>query len=200
VSHLPKHDFWDFSLRLYSSDGVPEVCLRLQDALGLDVNIAFFCLWWSNPEAALLDQERFDAIVRPAIEWHNAVVLPTRAARKAVKAELTRLSGDESTGVYRKLLEIEIETEHAEQIILARSAEEQTRTRPRGSEVSSHRAARNIALYRRHLTGGLTAKDCEDLGTLLSIGCRTTQDVALSQLAEWGLCPSRRVEDSQLHT
>ena len=41
------HDnpLWAFSLRHYARPGVKASCLALQDAHGLDVNVALACLW-----------------------------------------------------------------------------------------------------------------------------------------------------------
>ena len=36
---------WDFSLETYRRPGVEEACLKLQDELGADVNMLFYCCW-----------------------------------------------------------------------------------------------------------------------------------------------------------
>ena len=37
--------FWDYSLALYGRPGVEACCLRLQDRLGVDVNLLLLCCW-----------------------------------------------------------------------------------------------------------------------------------------------------------
>ena len=42
---FPEHPFWDFSLSVYSTEGVPAACLVLQDHHQVDVNVILFCCW-----------------------------------------------------------------------------------------------------------------------------------------------------------
>lgn len=189
ASSFPQHAFWDFSLELYAREDVPEICLGLQDTIGVDVNIAFFCLWWSHPESAVLDQDSFDSIIAAAVRWNRDVVLPTRVARRAAKAGAPDLSADERSLLYKTLLGIEIEVEHAEQIMLARAAEGQMGTTARTSQFSSWRAARNLALYRKHLRGPATGPVCTRLGRLISICFEIPDCLAVTQLVDCGFDP-----------
>ena len=45
--------FWRFSLDFYRRPGVPEVCLQLQDAHGVDVNLLLFALWQATERRTL---------------------------------------------------------------------------------------------------------------------------------------------------
>lgn len=37
------HPFWDYSIRVYRTDGVPAACLVLQEMHQIDVNVMLFC-------------------------------------------------------------------------------------------------------------------------------------------------------------
>ncbi|TGQ89103.1 TIGR02444 family protein [Mesorhizobium sp. M8A.F.Ca.ET.208.01.1.1] len=183
MPHVAEKDLWSFSLELYARPGVKERCINLQDALGLDVNIAFFCLWWSDPSATYLDQNAFDAIIAPAVRWHRTVVLPTRAARKASKGGMANLPAGQTGDLYRALLKVEIDTEHAEQTILVGGAVEHTGTLPSGLRVSASRAALNIALYSSHLGRKMDVQDFDDMAAIIALCCGVPPQTALSHLS-----------------
>lgn len=185
-SSFPQHALWDFSLELYAREGVPDICLGLQDAIGLDVNIAFFCLWWSHSDSAVLDQNAFDSIIAEAVRWNRDVVLPIRGARRAAKVTAPDLSANERNVLYKTILGIEIEAEHAEQIMLARAAEGRMGMKSQVSRFSSWRAAQNLALYRKHLKGPTSKRVCTGLVRLISICFEIPDGLATAQLADCG--------------
>jgi len=63
--------FWDFSVRTYRTDGVPDACLSLQNDDGADVNMLLYCLFASASEFSS--------------HWAEHVVAPLRSARTWMK-------------------------------------------------------------------------------------------------------------------
>ena len=63
----PQSAFWDFTLSIYSRDGVSPALIALQDHLDLDVNFLLFCLFAGTHGRALEDGDfaRLDAVAAP---------------------------------------------------------------------------------------------------------------------------------------
>ena len=55
------HPFWDFSLRVYGSDGVPAACIALQERRGIDVNLLLFSAWIGESGRGVLAESDLDA-------------------------------------------------------------------------------------------------------------------------------------------
>lgn len=99
--------FWDFSLAVYRREGVPDLCLDLQDRRGADVNVLLFAGWAGAACGVRLgaaELARLDAAVAP---WREAVVRPLRAVRRRVKGE--------DDGLYARLKAAELEAERLQQ-------------------------------------------------------------------------------------
>lgn len=99
--------FWDFSLTVYRREGVPALCLDLQDRRGADVNVLLFAAWAGADCGVRLsgaELARLDAAVAP---WREAVVRPLRAVRRRVKGE--------DDGLYARLKGTELEAERIQQ-------------------------------------------------------------------------------------
>jgi uncharacterized protein (TIGR02444 family) len=82
MMHCGDNSFWKFSLAIYSTDGVANECLALQNDLDLDVNVLLFCAWlgWSLKVSLSIDDvESIVAVVKP---WHESVVKPLRSVRQ----------------------------------------------------------------------------------------------------------------------
>jgi len=76
--------FWDFSVRTYRSDGVPEACLSAQNDYGADVNMLLYCCW-VGVHAGRFDPALFDRATRFSECWSDGVVGPLRSARTWMK-------------------------------------------------------------------------------------------------------------------
>lgn len=96
--------FWEYSCTVYANEEVAAVCLELQDAFNLDVNILLYALWLASQELVLeLDHlQRLDAQVAP---WRQEVVQPLRELRREA-GELPQL---EESYVQMKSLELDAE-------------------------------------------------------------------------------------------
>jgi uncharacterized protein (TIGR02444 family) len=75
---------WSFSLDLYRSPGFSDACIRLQDEVGVDVNLMFFLLWNASQKKrfSVSDVRAADAAVA---DWRNTAVIPIRNIRRALK-------------------------------------------------------------------------------------------------------------------
>lgn len=104
---MASNPFWTFSLRLYAEPGVAEVCLRLQDELGVNVNLLLFCCWL-DANGSDKGSDFLRSVEASVEHWQTDVVQPLRRIRKRVAA------GD----FYRRLKTIELEAERLEQDML----------------------------------------------------------------------------------
>jgi uncharacterized protein (TIGR02444 family) len=88
VQGAPELDspFWAFSVAVYAADGVAEECLRLQERLGLDVNLLLFAAYMGAAEGMRLAKADIASAHGAVADWHDEVVRPIRAARQALKA------------------------------------------------------------------------------------------------------------------
>lgn len=116
---FPDHPFWDFSLQVYGSAGVPEACLELQEAHGVDVNVVLFCCWLGRSGRGRLDAGEVAAMRASVAEWHEAVVRGVRAVRQRLKGGMAPAPVALSEPLRRRLASIEVQLEHVEQLMLA---------------------------------------------------------------------------------
>jgi len=118
LASFAEGDFWSFSLAIYARPGVRPACLRLQDELGLDVNMVLFCLW-AGSRGRRLEQDRLAAIAAEAKLWQHHAVAPLRQLRRWLKAEAAQ--GDGKVAQLRRAIkEQELRAEAIEQTRLSR--------------------------------------------------------------------------------
>ena len=111
------HPAWDFVSRLYAAQGVAPACLDLQERHGIDVTFMLFCLWRGSVSAKPLGAH-MPALAATAREWHEAVVLPLRAARRRLKAEAIASPRPEARALYKTVMAAEIDCESWGQLFL----------------------------------------------------------------------------------
>src|SRR5476649_1083470 len=78
LSDFLPHPFWNFSLEVYSGEGVTEACLYLQERRGCDVNVLLFCCWLGASGRPTLSADRLQAILAEIAPWQAEVVKPLR--------------------------------------------------------------------------------------------------------------------------
>ena len=76
--------FWDFSVRTYRTDGVPDACLSLQNDYGADVNMLLYCCW-VGAYTGQFDAELFARASTFSTQWADHLVVPLRSARTWMK-------------------------------------------------------------------------------------------------------------------
>jgi uncharacterized protein (TIGR02444 family) len=107
------NDFWRFSLAVYGRAEVAQECLRLQQALDIDVNVLLFCAWMGT-RTFVMDRNDIEAAASAVASWHEHVVRPLRGVRQQVKT----LHCDDFESFRTKVKGIELEAEKIEQAIL----------------------------------------------------------------------------------
>jgi len=85
LSDFLPHPFWNFSLEIYSGEGVTEACLDLQERRGCDVNVLLFCCWLGASGRPTLTVERLRALLTVTDAWQVEIVRPLRAVRRLLK-------------------------------------------------------------------------------------------------------------------
>ena len=118
---FPDHPFWDFSLRVYGGDGVPEACLVLQERHGIDVNVLLYCCWLGASGRGALDEAEIARVCETVEAWHRDIVRAVRAVRQTLKGGFGAAPVELSEPLRRRIAKIEVELEHVEQLMLAGS-------------------------------------------------------------------------------
>lgn len=149
-----KPGFWAFSLTLYDRPGVAEACLALQDGFGADVNLLLLGFWRARQGYAGWMPGEVDRMLS-AVGPVNAVLVPFRAARRALKA----LQADEpaAEALYAEAKALELKLEQVAQVWLAGASRISPALRqkppvPREAEMLA--AAEHLAAYLEHLAPG----------------------------------------------
>jgi uncharacterized protein (TIGR02444 family) len=107
------NEFWRFSLAAYGHDDVAEECLRLQQSLGIDINLLLFCAWLGTRGIALSKAE-IEAASSAVTAWHENVVRPLRGARQYIK----KLERTDLESYRTKVKGMELDAEQIEQAML----------------------------------------------------------------------------------
>jgi len=91
IQAIQPEGLWDFSLRTYKRPEVADLCLRLQDRDGAEVNLLLFAAWAATQRPALSEQI-LEQAVRLSEDWSGIAIAPLRATRRAMKE--SPLAGD----------------------------------------------------------------------------------------------------------
>jgi len=150
--------FWDFSLKIYSAEGVAGECLTLQDKYGADVNVLLFCAFL-GARGIELKKNDVEAIIAFSRPWHVTIVKSLRNARRGSKtfADDPEFKERKSAAVFRaKVKALELSAERIEHGLLESWADERGLLPVRNKRTST--IPNNISLYVKHL-GASTKKD-----------------------------------------
>lgn len=113
----PASPFWSFSLAVYGRPGVKEACLELQEAAKADVNVLLYALWLGTRGRRLAPADM--AGVAAFVErWRGGVVIPLRAARRALKNPPAGFAGAEAAALREAVSRAELEAERLQQMAL----------------------------------------------------------------------------------
>jgi len=123
VPTLAPHPFWLFSLRTYGKPGVERACLSLQGRLGADVNLVLLCCWAAASGRAPLSTRAIRAAIASTQRWQAEVIGPLRAARRSLKQGFDCVPSERTAELRKSIGRVELECEHAEQLLLARQVE-----------------------------------------------------------------------------
>lgn len=168
MAEFPDHPFWDFSLKVYMSDGVGAACLELQDAHELDVNILLFCQWLGASGRGALTAAQMESVTDAVHAWHEDVVRALRAVRTRMKGGMEPAPTDLSESLRQRIQKTEIDCEHTEQLMLA-AAIETAVDEGRADTDRLTDAAANISEYFQTFDGALSSADRANLGVMLGV-------------------------------
>lgn len=113
---------WSFSLERYSRPSVRGAALSLQDELGVDVNLLFFCVWHAVSGRGRLGAGDFEAIESRVAPWRDGVTLPLRRLRNAIKHDPFLSTFADAMDTRQKILGAEIESERGAQHVIESSS------------------------------------------------------------------------------
>ena len=174
MAEFPDHPFWDFSLKVYMSDGVGQACLELQDAHELDVNVLLFCLWVGASGRGALDDAQMSDVLGAVDDWHHNVVRGLRAVRTYMKGGVGSAPHEIAESLRQRIQKSEIDCEHAEQLMLAGSVDlEEEEGRDAADCVAD--AVSNISTYFRTF-GAVSDADRGNLTHILSVAFEEGED------------------------
>jgi uncharacterized protein (TIGR02444 family) len=174
------HPFWDFSLRVYGSAGVAAACIALQERRGIDVNLLLFSAWIGESGRGVLAESDLEAALAATTAWNRDIVCALRVVRNRLKGGMPPIPTERSDILRKMILEVEVKSEHVEQIALATAV-----TRPADPAIAAERrcddAVMNVAVYfRRH---GF-APDAEDTGQVAIVLNSAFPEIGLAALEE----------------
>ena len=109
---LDEATFWQFAVDLYGKSDVSQVCIELQDKLGLNVNLLLL-LCWCERQKIQLDGEQIQQLNFGLDRWHQQYTKPLRQLRRQLALE-----DDADETVKKTIFEAEMALEKTEQRLL----------------------------------------------------------------------------------
>lgn len=113
---------WAYSLERYARPGVQEAAIALQDKLGADVNLLFFCTWQAATGRPRLCKADFERIEKRISRWREEVTLPLRRVRNNLKYDAVLAGFEDAQEVRAGVIGAEVESERVAQIVIEASA------------------------------------------------------------------------------
>ena len=159
------HPFWDLSIKVYGTDGVPAACLVLQEKCGIDVNVMLFCSWVGHSGHGVMNGDELTRTLDAVSEWHDHIVRALRAVRQRLRGGLPPAPEALSAALRRRILKIEVDCEHTEQLMLADTLER----KPDDSLAPERRAADALANIANYFSRREIVADGEDADQLAII-------------------------------
>lgn len=167
MTDFPEHPFWDFSIKVYMSDGVGAACIALQETHGIDVNVLLYCSWLGASGRGVVSDAEMSSITDAVTTWHDDVVRRLRQVRTRMKGGMPPAPDDLSESLRQRIQKIEIDCEHAEQLMLAATIDRAPdETLPAATRAAA--AIANISLYFGAAGRELTAEDRGNLAIILA--------------------------------
>ncbi|MEJ2121125.1 MAG: TIGR02444 family protein [Alphaproteobacteria bacterium] len=173
MTGFPDHPFWDFSLRVYGSEGVAPACLELQEAHGIDVNVLLVCCWLGASGRGAVGAEDIAQIVEAASTWHGEIVRGLRAVRTRLKEPVAGEDRDLALSIRKQVQKTEIDAEHIEQLMLAAATEALPDAAP-GDPAEDARANAEAYFTQQHIS--LDDEDRAALQTIVAAAVGSPSD------------------------
>jgi uncharacterized protein (TIGR02444 family) len=103
--------FWQFSLAFYKNPTMTDLCLKLQDVRGVDVNLLLYAIWRASL-TEVVELQSLQSVEAVSVQWRDQVVRPLRRVRKILRAKPEFADSSE------QLLQLELNTEHHQQRLM----------------------------------------------------------------------------------
>ena len=142
--------FWQFSLTVYARPGVAAVCLDLQNALNIDVNVLLFVAWIGAAKDIILDDRSLATIEARTRGWNDSVVRPLRTVRQNMKS-LPEMANQPADALRKDIAALELRAEQVEQALLFGTAEEVRGTPAADGKTAIHA---NVTRFVSRMAGG----------------------------------------------
>jgi uncharacterized protein (TIGR02444 family) len=139
--------FWDFAVQLYSTPGVADACLALQDRRGCDVNVVLFAAWMGAVRCDRVTIRDFGEIVARIKPWHNEIVRPLRAIRRRLKSGPFPAPSSATEKLREGIKAAELECERIELLQLEAFARDRHPTGDDPAEASIENLANAVRLF-----------------------------------------------------
>ena len=85
MSAAVTEEFWEFSLEFYGREGISDLCLRLQDEGGFDVDYVLLAFWMGLSGRGRLSDAELEAGLKATTPWNEGVVKVLRQVRRTLK-------------------------------------------------------------------------------------------------------------------
>ncbi|MGK0297624.1 MAG: hypothetical protein ACI9XC_001234 [Gammaproteobacteria bacterium] len=175
--------FWNYSIKAYSQDGVPNACLILQDKFELDVNMILFCCWYGITNGNL-SKELFCHCHEYCRTWSTKTVKPLRNIRTWLKDHgCTENNHDKNACMsYRdKIKAIELESEKIQQLTLE-SMSKIKNTKNMSPQEKSGTAANNLRMYLQQENIDITDVIINELHCIVQAGLQDVDTLAFKRI------------------
>jgi uncharacterized protein (TIGR02444 family) len=97
---------WDWALRAYGHEGVPQACLALQDDHGQNTSFLLWAVWAETADAAQLA-----AAAAVARGWDVLALSPIRTVRRALKSPFAGVEDGAREALREDVKAVELRTE-----------------------------------------------------------------------------------------
>lgn len=143
--------FWQFSITVYASEPVRDVCLQSQDRHGVDVNLLLLCCWLGFAGVRLDGKglRRLDLLVDG---WRKEVIAPIRTLRRRLADAIGPMGPHLTQPLRQDVKDVELQAERIQQALLFRALENLPGRDARNAERSGV-ARINLTVYLRDILG-----------------------------------------------
>ena len=105
---------WTFALAVYTSDGVSDALIALQDHFEADVNLLLFGAWLGVERGIILTNSDAEQARNLIAAWNDEVVRPLRALRRKLKIWPAPALGGAVTSLRGQIKAAELHSERLE--------------------------------------------------------------------------------------
>ena len=164
--------FWDFSVRTYRTDGVPDACLSLQNDHAADVNMLLYCCW-IGVRSGSFDAELFASASEFSRHWAEHVVAPLRSARTWMKhtgCTAADVPTDACMTLRDEIKSVEFASEKLQQEVLE-SLATNSQTRSAGYDQVLEAVTANLELYASYAGIDISADVRQKFSIIVSAAC-----------------------------